>query len=434
MHHQHPSEPPRRAFHRRPELNFWRELSWALPEATSGELARRDRTSRVSLRVAALVAVNVTTAALILMPQLAPVNAVAALIYGTGLWASRAGRRGARYWLMVGALFQLSSMIWLTGDVVRVHVHALMGGALAWVVFLPRERVQRVVFMGLSLLLLWWGESRPPVPQVDFSGVPPQILETLRLGNLIFPTLIVALLLEVISREVRRSEAQLIEERGRSERLLYAVLPRRIVEQLHLGRRAIAERHPEVTVLFADLVGFTPWAAQRPPEEVIELLEQVFSRLDHLVESFGAEKIKTIGDAYMAVAGAPEPREDHAQVMARLALAMLPEVRRVREETGIPVDVRVGLHSGPAVAGVIGSVRFTYDIWGDTVNTASRMESHGEPGRIQVSEETRMRLQRDFVLEPRGTIEVKGKGPLPAYWLLRERSGVAGDETPRLPG
>jgi class 3 adenylate cyclase len=377
------------------------------------------------LRVAAVAALLVTVASLVTLPALAPVNLIAALIYSVGLWVSWSGRRGARYWLMGGALFQLSSMIWLTGDVVRVHVHALMGGALAWVVFLPRERVRRVGFMALSLLLLWWGEARPPAPWVDLSGVSAQVLETLRVGNLIFPTLVVALLLEVIAREVRRSEAQLTEERGRSERLLHAVLPRRIVEQLHRGQRAIAERHPEVTVLFADLVGFTPWSAQRPPEEVIALLEQVFSRLDGLVETFGAEKIKTIGDAYMAVAGAPEPRADHAQVMARLALAMLPEVRRIREETGIPVDVRVGLHSGPAVAGVIGSVRFTYDIWGDTVNTASRMESHGEPGRIQVSEETRARLERDFVLEPRGAIEVKGKGQLPAYWLLGARSDVA---------
>ena len=131
----------------------------------------------------------------------------------------------------------------------------------------------------------------------------------------------------------------------------------------------------------------------------------------------GAEKIKTIGDAYMVVSGAPDPRADHAHVIANLALALLEEIQRVRQETGIALDMRIGVHTG-VIAGVIGAVRFSYDIWGDTVNTASRMESHGQAGRIQISQQTKERIEEAFVVEPRGIIDVKGKGEMATWWLL----------------
>jgi class 3 adenylate cyclase len=226
------------------------------------------------------------------------------------------------------------------------------------------------------------------------------------------------LLVGVFNREVLNAENGLVEERARSDRLLHAVLPQKIADELRKSDRMIANRHPEVTVLFADIAGFTPWSSAQEPEAVVSLLEKIFSRFDARLSQLGAEKIKTIGDAYMVVSGAPEPRADHAHVIANLALALLEEIQLVRQETGIALDMRIGVHTGSVIAGVIGAVRFSYDIWGDTVNTASRMESHGQAGRIQISQQTKERIEDAFVVEPRGMIDVKGKGEMETWWLI----------------
>jgi class 3 adenylate cyclase len=183
----------------------------------------------------------------------------------------------------------------------------------------------------------------------------------------------------------------------------------------------IADDHPEVTVLFADIAGFTPWAAGKPAREVLEFLNRVFSRFDQLVEVHGLEKIKTVGDCYMVVAGAPEARADHVEAAARLALDLTAEARRISAESGAPIQLRIGIHTGPLAAGVIGEKRYLYDVWGDTVNTASRLESQGVPGGIQVSAEVAERLRGKFILEPRGTVELKGKGLVEAYLLVSGR-------------
>ncbi|HQV23196.1 MAG TPA: adenylate/guanylate cyclase domain-containing protein, partial [Agitococcus sp.] len=161
--------------------------------------------------------------------------------------------------------------------------------------------------------------------------------------------------------------------------------------------------------------------SQQEPEVVVSLLEKIFSRFDAIVAKLGAEKIKTIGDAYMVVSGAPDPRHDHAHIVARLALALLQETKLIRQETGIDLDVRIGVHTGSVIAGVIGAMRFSYDIWGDTVNTASRMESHGQAGRIQISQQTKEYLGEDFITVERGVIDVKGKGEMTTWWLEAER-------------
>jgi class 3 adenylate cyclase len=216
-------------------------------------------------------------------------------------------------------------------------------------------------------------------------------------------------------------------ERRKSDRLLLNILPAVIAERLKAsappGEARIADLFTEVTVLFADLVDFTPLAARLSPEQVVDLLNQVFSRFDRLVEQHGLEKIKTIGDAYMAVAGLPAPRPDHAQAAAALALAMQEEVARLAAPDGTPLRLRIGLHTGPVIAGVIGQKKFSYDLWGDTVNLASRMESHGVPGAIQVTAATRHRLGEAYRFEPRGGVEVKGKGTVEAF-LLWARLGA----------
>jgi class 3 adenylate cyclase len=203
-----------------------------------------------------------------------------------------------------------------------------------------------------------------------------------------------------------------------SERLLLNVLPRSIAERLKRHEGRIAEAHEEVTVLFADVVDFTPFAEHTSPDRVVGVLDEVFSAFDDLAQSHGLEKIKTIGDAYMVVAGLPEPRVDHAVAMAEMALDMQVALARLCGPLGIDLAVRVGMASGPVIAGVIGRRKFIYDLWGDTVNTASRMESHGLPGHIQVTAATYERLRDRYRFEERGEIEVKGKGRLPAYLLV----------------
>jgi class 3 adenylate cyclase len=208
-----------------------------------------------------------------------------------------------------------------------------------------------------------------------------------------------------------------------SESLLHNVLPSSVATRLQRDQGVIAEGFPVVTVLFADVVDFTPFAAVTPPERVVGVLDRVFSAFDDLVERHGVEKIKTIGDAYMAAAGVPEPRADHAAAMADLALDMLGSVSELCRGLDIDLALRIGLDSGPVVAGVIGRRRLIYDLWGDTVNTASRMESHGLAGRIQVTQSVRDQLTDSYEFEDRGSLNVKGKGAMEAYLLVGRRPG-----------
>jgi class 3 adenylate cyclase len=204
----------------------------------------------------------------------------------------------------------------------------------------------------------------------------------------------------------------------RSQELLLKTLPAPIVARMMAGDEDIADAHAMVSVIFADVVGFTALAATLPPREVVRVLEQVFVAFDEVMRRHGIEKIKTIGDAYMAVAGVPHPCEDHAARAARAALDMQQALDRI--DVGHELRMRIGLHAGPAVAGVIGKDKFLYDLWGDTVNIASRLESHGIPGRVQVSEDVAELLVKTFRFEQRGVIDLKGRGPTMTYWLLEE--------------
>jgi adenylate cyclase len=207
------------------------------------------------------------------------------------------------------------------------------------------------------------------------------------------------------------------QERRRSESLLLNILPQSIVTRLRDGELVIADRITEATILFCDLVGFTELSQDLPPDRTIDLLTRIFSAFDRLAAEHGVEKIKTIGDAYMAAAGVPERQADHAIRIAMLAPRMLAAVDDIAKATDLKLQARIGIHTGPIVAGVLGTHKFVYDVWGDTVNTASRMESHSLPGRIQVSAATRNALGDRFTFEPRGTMEIKGKGMMETYFL-----------------
>jgi class 3 adenylate cyclase len=184
----------------------------------------------------------------------------------------------------------------------------------------------------------------------------------------------------------------------------------------------IAERFDKASVLFADVVGFTPISAGLAPEQVVELLNEVFSDFDVLADKHGVEKIKTIGDSYMAAAGVPTPRPDHARAIADLAIDIQSYCQAHPMLAGSPLRFRIGINSGPLIAGVIGRRKFIYDLWGDSVNTASRMESHGEPGMIHLTEAAYLELKDEYVCEPRGLVDVKGKGPMPTWFLVGRRS------------
>ncbi|WP_377324207.1 adenylate/guanylate cyclase domain-containing protein [Pimelobacter simplex] len=230
--------------------------------------------------------------------------------------------------------------------------------------------------------------------------------------------LVIAYALEKLRRTDFLRQREVEQERARSEEILHNVLPVPIAQRLRTERGAIADSAPSVSVLFSDIVGFTPVSEVLSPEELVALLDTMFREFDALCDRRGIEKIKTVGDAYMAVAGLPTPDADHAASLAELALDMQRTLARLSPTWPSPIAMRIGIASGPVVAGVIGQRKFTYDLWGDTVNTASRMESHGRPHRIQVSAATHALLETRYAFSDPQVVEVKGKGPMTTYYLL----------------
>jgi adenylate cyclase len=222
-------------------------------------------------------------------------------------------------------------------------------------------------------------------------------------------------------RQTARAEAAVEREYARSEALLGNILPPRVAARLK-DEKVIADRYEAASVLFADMAGFTARASDTEPEALVGFLDGVFTRIDALVEAHGLEKIKTTGDAYMVVAGVPEPRPDHAEALADLALAIREAVADLKDPKGRAVPVRIGIASGPVVAGVVGRRKFFYDVWGDTVNVAARMEQTGEPGHIQISSGTRKHLVGRFTLKARGGIEIRGKGSMRTWFLVARKS------------
>jgi adenylate cyclase len=259
-------------------------------------------------------------------------------------------------------------------------------------------------------------------PQLDVTtDLPRPLVSALFVANVGAVSGIAFTLMFVFVRERERALGLLRVEQQKSEGLLLNILPREIAELLKGGQRAIADHVDEASILFADMVGFTPLSASMTPIEMVQLLNGIVSQFDAMVVRHGAEKIRTIGDSYMAAAGVPRRRPDHAQAMASLALEMRDYLRTDPECRRRGVDFRIGINSGPLVAGVIGRDKFVYDLWGDSVNTASRMESHAEPGRIQITAATHHLIAAEFVCEPRGRLAIKGKGEMETWYLVGSR-------------
>jgi guanylate cyclase len=270
-----------------------------------------------------------------------------------------------------------------------------------------------VVFLGSGIV----GEIVGPLAKT----LPVWFTSTMLALNIAVGGAIVFTLLAVFARQRSEALAALREEQAKSENLLLNILPRSIADKLKAETQPIADQFGSASILFADVVDFTPWSETLQPAEVVGFLDRLFSHFDGLAERHGLEKIKTIGDCYMVAAGVPTPRTDHATALAQMALDML-EAMCADDEVGrLGLELRIGINSGPVVAGVIGRKRFLYDLWGDAVNTASRMESHGTPGRIQITRATYELVADEFECEPRGTIAIKGKGEVEAWYLLGPR-------------
>jgi len=282
-----------------------------------------------------------------------------------------------------------------------------------------------VAFVGLVAV----SAAADPALADGAADIPHGVVVTFFALNILGPATTAYALLQYFVRareralgELARKHHALELEQAKSERLLLNVLPEPVATRLKQHEGIIADDCPDVTVLFADIVGFTPLSQRLSASELVSLLDRVFAGWDEVAANHGVEKIKTIGDAYMVASGIPVPRDDHAEAIAEMALAMGPEVARCSAETGLPLEIRIGIDTGSVVAGVIGRAKFIYDLWGDTVNTASRMESHAPPGTIQVTERTYERLRHRYELRQRGTIEIKGKGPMACYLLVRRRA------------
>jgi len=292
------------------------------------------------------------------------------------------------------------------------------GAASVWTFLTPAYGIlalgprRATPWMIVFLVALLVNVAFDPIIRTWF-GPPPYVVQLVYYAqNVGIPLTIAFLLLRYTDIRRRKAEA-------RSDELLTNAIPRSIADRLRHGESRIAELYPETTVVFADVVGFTPWANATEPARVVALLDDLFSRFDRAAAEVGVEKIKTVGDAYMAVAGAPEPRPDHPVAALRFGRAVLAEVEAWRLANDLDLEVRVGLASGPAVGGIIGRQRLLFDLWGGTVNTAARMESTGVPGRIQLAASTRDRLGEPDRFEAR-EVDVKGLGRMTTYLLLDE--------------
>ena len=296
------------------------------------------------------------------------------------------------------------------------------GAMVIWSLVAP---MGAVLFTGRREAVGWFvgfiavvtlGAALEPVLR-DGNNLPVWTIFVLYVMNVGTPfTLAIILLIHFLTQKDAAME-MLHQEQEKSDRLLLNVLPKEIVPALKEDDATVADHFESVSVLFADVVGFTSLSERLPPREMADLLNEVFSFFDTLADEYGLEKIRTIGDNYMIASGVPVPRADHAHALAGMALDMVSHVGQPRGGRDVKLQFRLGMNSGPAVAGVIGRQKFHYDLWGDAVNTASRMESHGVPGKIQIARPTYDLIKDDFVCVPRGLVEVKGKGQMETWFL-----------------
>lgn len=392
-------------------------------------VARRLRTLNIAVWMAS--ATHALYAAVLLADLarfwwLAIANMVAALLYASIPLIHRFSRLAGPIAATVLLYADMLAYVCLLGTGTGVQLYILIGAALAMLYFGSEYIALGIASGAVAAILIVAVLLAAP----HDTGLLPQWLMTTSLVTNVFASSTILMLI------VSYAHNQAEQEYERSERLLTNILPGPIAARLKRASNAVvADRHDEASILFADMAGFTARASDTSAEELVQFLNRVFSDFDRLVERHGLEKIKTTGDAYMVVSGVPTPRSDHAQALAGLSLEMRDAAIEWRDSRGRQVPIRIGISSGPVVAGVVGTRKFFYDVWGDAVNVAARMETTGFAGKIQVSQDTYKRLQDEFLLEARGEIEVKGKGKMPTWFLLARKSpGVLQPEAVALSG
>ena len=346
---------------------------------------------------------------------------VGGLYLGTSVWVAANAvvfARGHRrydlaFWLIAIPVLPVHLLVILNlGDVVHSGAVVLWGLAFpvaTSVIYVPaRQVVPLFVMYAVNVTVCGLMGSS------DRSQVPPGPEKAILIANLLALSLTAIVILATFVNQRDRAFRLLGEEQRKVRDLLLSILPEAIADELANSRHVIADQFDDVSVLFADVVGFTPMSATMTPVELVEVLDELFACFDELVDGAGVEKIKTIGDCYMVAGGIPLPRADHAAALVSLALEMQ-RIAQTRTFHGHQLALRIGINSGSVVAGVIGRRKFSYDLWGDVVNTASRMESHGIAGSVQITESTHVLVRGRFTCVPRGAIDIKGKGALPAW-------------------
>lgn len=395
----------------------------------SQTLPRDELKARALTRVALLTAAGIALFAGLVAVSLstrpfeyftASVNFVGLAIYLLLLYLQHRGRsRGARIAMLLVSNLHLTLLLVFYGWEAGVYMYFFLMIAVPFAIFSRQQKalITPMACLAVAMLIgvyVYYGvfEMRPLVIR-DTRGIMVNMFTNLSGVS------IASILLMRHMRNVHfQAEDGLEQEHRRSEELLLNVLPASIAERLKQGEKPIADDFSEVSILFADIVGFTELSGRMQARDLVDLLNEIFSDFDRLADEHGLEKIKTIGDCYMVVAGLPQPRPDHAVAMARMAFAMQAKLAESRARRGHLLQIRVGIHSGPVVAGVIGHRKFTYDLWGDAVNTASRMESHGAPGEITVSSRTFELVREKYNGQERAPLEIKGKGVMTTWFLL----------------
>lgn len=368
------------------------------------------------------ISYSIVPAELAILAKIPPVYSI---LLPLVLWFNGKGYRllARLYFLLVTMVF-MAAMSYAMGAQSDFHIYLFSVAVVSYYIYPASQRGWMYASALLAMLQLVGSHVFLP-PQSSVFSMKAETLRLVSIANVAGTAFLVMTLSAYISRIYETAETYLHLEREKSEKLLLNILPASIVEKLRETPDTIAERFEECTILFSDIVGFTEMSSRMSAVEVVRLLNRIFSEFDDLADKHSLEKIKTIGDAYMVVGGLPEPNQSHAENVARFALDMLFVVQKYREQEGFPLEIRIGMASGDAVAGVIGKKKFVYDLWGRSVNTASRMESSGLPGRVQVTESTYALLKEKFQFEDRGAIELKGMGQVNSYILLGENLATA---------
>lgn len=352
--------------------------------------------------------------------QVSSINVVGAMVFAMVPWLQRFGDLVAPLTFLGAAYVSVFASMWDVGTGSGGQFFFLVGACLV-VLLLGIEHivlasVLAAIAAGLIIAVEFLVPRTTPLQ-------PAWVTSTGFVVTAISSVVMVVVTVWFALRDTARAEAAMEAQYDRSETLLENMLPASIAERLkEPGRGVIADKYDDATVLFADIVGFTERASATPPADLVRFLDRLYGAFDALVDKHGLEKIKVSGDSYMVVSGVPRPRPDHAQALADFALDMANVVAGLKDPHGEPVPLRVGMACGPVVAGVVGSRRFFYDVWGDAVNVASRMEATDSVGRIQVPEELYQRLKDEFVLQERGRIDVKGKGPMRTWYLIGRKA------------